>query len=66
MKHDTQRTWSRFLPDFEEDVDPVEDDVGDLRREPDVLQEVRRPRVVTQLGRVRAQFVRHEILQNTH
>ena len=61
-----QRMTSRFLPDFEEDVDPVENDVGDLRGEPDVLQEVRRPRVVTQLGRVSAQLVRHEILQKSH
>jgi len=50
-----------ILPHVHEDVDPVEDDIGDLRGDPDELHEVSRVRNL-RIGVVLAQFVIHEVL----
>ncbi len=50
-----------ILPYVHEDVDPVEDDIGDLRGDPDELHEVSRVRNL-RIGVVLAQFVIHEVL----
>ena len=51
-----------LLPDVQENIDPVEDDVWDLGREADVLQEVGGPGIVAAFRRVVAQLVVDKVL----
>ena len=56
------QTWSLHRPELEEDVDPVEDDVGQLGAEGEILQEEGNEGG-SGVGVLNSQFVVHKVLK---